>query len=272
MYTKVLSLLLLISFLAACATKPLPVGVGTEVSAQFAPPTKGETIVILPTISVFREFEVGEEPVATMLNQELISAGYKTYLYPKSDLMKFWETETALSGKQISPQAGQNNLESKVRLNAKLAVKLAKDFPNALMLSPVIVLRQADLRGDFVQWDGRKSRPPTLSKMHSDENLGGSIEAISLELIALDVNGNQQFKTFGGLLLPYRMNVVAAKMEERDDLFEKQPQYGGGLRLRYKPDVVSAKAEMREDIFQKASEYADGVKIALSPLLTGTKK
>jgi|GEM_PF-5041050 len=271
MYIKAVSSLLLISFLTACATKPLPVGIGTEVSAQFTPPAKGAVIVILPAISAFREFEVGEEPITAMLNQELISAGYKTYLYPKSDLVKFWETETAPLGKRMGPQAGQDYPELKTRLNAKLALKLVKDFPNSLVLSQVIVPREAELSGSYARWDGRKSMQPTSSKMHSDDNLRGSTQAISLELIALDVNGNQQFKTFGGLLLPYKMNILATKADTNEDALEVKSEFSG-LLLRYKPDALSAKAEMREDMFKNAMEYGDGVKIALNPLLPNTKK
>jgi len=220
---------------SACSSTPLPAGPGTYLPENYAVPAKGSLIILLPPISIFPEFTIGEEPVNALVNQKLMDAGYKTLIYPRKDLVSFWHNETAALGNRLDPQLGQHIDGLNEHLTAKLVRIIAKEHPDALILSQRIVARKAQLKGASATWDGRKTIPPAAGTSGQSGQWSGSTPALSLEITALDKTGKEQFKTFGGLLLPYRANVIAENMAMRDGLFQKQSEFAAGIDIALSP-------------------------------------
>lgn len=227
--------------ITACASTSLPAGPGTNLPENYVAPAKGSLIVLLPPIATYPEFSIGEEPVNSLVNQQLVDAGYKTLTYPRNELVSFWHNETAALGNRLDPQLGQHIDGLNEHLTAKLVRIIAKEHPNALILSQRIVARKAQLKGASAIWDGRKAIPPAAGTSGQSGQWSGSASALSIEITALDSTGKEQFKTFGGLLLPYRANVMTENMTMREGLFQKQSEFEAGVEIALTPLTKKAK-------------------------------
>ena len=102
---------------------------------------------------------------------------------------------------------------------AALAKRLTRETSAALVITPRLVLRKAELSGTKASWDGRLVLVPTRGTFGGSSSSTGTTTAVSVQLLALGHDGTLAFSTFGGVTLPYAINFVSERPELRANIF-----------------------------------------------------
>ena len=216
----------------ACATAPLPPSSDSYVAADFKVPAKGANILLLPVLAEYPEFVPGEEKMQAYMVKVLTEAGYKVAQFPRDTYNRYWRQVSSASGMSLDANDAQRiDVELREKILADLQKSFLKDYPHALLLVPKIALRPADLKGTSAIWDSRKMVPHTKGGVGQAGEWSGKTRALSLELVALNSDGQREFRTYTGLLLPYETDVRKAEMMIRNDLYDRTEEYMKGINI-----------------------------------------
>jgi hypothetical protein len=230
---RVSPFVLLALLMAACANTPP--ATDTFVSPSFIAPPRGSVVVILPPQSRISEFASGADVLEAELERQISSAGFRPQLVSKSDFGKIWREEVSAVGGLYDPASGGTRVGKYEQALSALARRISADIPGALILCPRLLLRTARLSGTSVEWDGQSRQLPAADDRAQNYRWEGETQGLSVELMAIDASGNLQFKTYGALLVPYRVNIAHAKNEIRDDLFHRHQDIVDGATASLRP-------------------------------------
>jgi hypothetical protein len=229
---------------ASCAAPPPPMADDAVVVPSFVAPRRGAVLVLVPPQALNKQFVGAQDLVEDELSAQIVAAGYRPQLLVKADFAAVWGDEVAAIGGIYDRGTGRLDTGRYEQVVARVARRISSKLPGSLVLMPRLVLRTAVLEGGVAQWDGQSRRQTTLDPQRRDFRWEGTTSGLSLELSAMSPDGLQQFKTFGGLVLPFQASI------ERD----------------------RPRTELRDDAFANREEIAGGVAVALRPLLRASEK
>jgi|GEM_PF-2731040 len=118
-------------------------------------------------------------------------------------------------------------------------VNLKKQVSYEIALIPSVVSRKAVLSGQVAIWDNvRNGLIVKGGGYGGDMDWSGARLALSLELDAYDVEGNWLFTSYGGVNVPYIINLKDSTNELKPHLFESEKDQGylkKGVEVALKP-------------------------------------
>jgi hypothetical protein len=226
---------LLTLLLQACAATSRNSSPDEYVAPHFAAPSKGALFVLLPAKNSSRETKSGEALVIQQLHAQLTGLGYKVVALDAANFAVLWEQEIQSVGGLYDPVTGAPRTGAYARAIGALAQRVAFETHSTLVISPGLVVRQANLSGTIAAWDGQERTQPTARTYGSDYRFTGTTSALSVELLAVSSDGAIAFKTFGGTSLPYRADGFSGQYEIRENLFSSDIETAEGVRIALRP-------------------------------------
>jgi len=223
-----------VAVLASCAA-PAPLPAPDNATApNFAPPSKGSLIVLVPPPQS-KGTEVGENMMGTQLDSQLKAAGYRVATLQRDNYEQLWSQEAAAVGGVFDGASGAVRPQALATALASLARRVCEEAKCALLIRQRLVSRQAKLEGSQAEWDGTRQQI-RLSNTHSrDYRFSGTTSALSVELIAVTDRGAFAFRRFGGATLPFETNIRETKNELRKNLFGTDTEITEGVRVALEP-------------------------------------
>lgn len=192
-------------------------------------------VVLLPPLAQFPEFADGQDTVEEELIGLLVGAGYKVRRLVRSEFIQALTEEIAAVGGIYDPVTGQQNPARQEEALGRLTRRLVDENEAALVLSSRLVLRTATVRGDAAEWDGQVRMGRTTQGIDQTTVWSGTTKGLSLELTGFRSNGERVFKTYGGLVLPYRLDMAQSKLELRRSFFPNRNEVVEGSLVALKP-------------------------------------
>jgi hypothetical protein len=218
---RYLILAILISFLTACAA-PTIEQPNNKFAKTFQAPDHAKRILILPSKVDFSELTAGRPLVEHQIYIQLQRAGYQVAMLGEKNYTEVWGQEVEAVGGLYDSQTGRFRPEAYVRALSALARRINAEVDCSTVLAPRFVLQRAKLSHSNASWDGvtRVEREKGQALMSDSKyDYDGTTVGLSMELMAFDNNGEWQFTTYGGILLPYQTDVREKKNVLRSDLF-----------------------------------------------------
>ena len=228
----------LVLVLSACAATGPTSSLDNVITSNYQLPDKTKKIVILPLQSPYAEFDSGKEPVVTQLYGSLIKAGYKPVVLQKENYQRIWAEETEAVGGLYDTKTGGYRKAAFEHALSMLARRIAIDTDCSLVLAPSFAIKTVKDSGEKASWDG-VSRRLMLQGSTDSRRWSGTSKAISLELIAVNAAGQFQFKTYGGLVIPYVVDLYESKSVIRTDMFSRPEEITEGVNLALLPILGS---------------------------------
>jgi hypothetical protein len=228
---KRLPVALLGAFLFAICLAQMP---GRASAAPPAPP-KAAVVVVLPPLAQFPEFAEGQDPVEEELTGLLVGGGYKVRRLVRAEFIAALKEEIAAVGGIYDPLTGEYSAARYEEAVGRLTRRIVEENENAVVLSPRLVLRTATVRGDAAEWDDQVRMGRTTHAIDQTVVWTGTTKGVSVELTGFAPSGERLFKTYGGLVLPYRTNMEQSKMELRRNIFSLRSEIVDGSRVALKP-------------------------------------
>jgi hypothetical protein len=213
--------------------------------AEATLPQPGSLILFLPASFEARELESGADVVLQAMHEWLARAGYKTALLNKQNYELLWRQEVEAAEHTHGAAAGHSRPDARAVALTTLASRLAHETSAQLILVPQLVLRSAQLSGTKAEWDGRQALIATRGLMYENSISRGSTLALSVHLLALTGTGAVAFRSYGGITLPYKINVLKERMELRNDLYESEQDVSEGARIALEPLLTRAPSATR---------------------------
>jgi hypothetical protein len=232
---KKIALLVIAVALQACASPSSQVNSDSYFAPAFKLPARGSRIVLLGATSDMKEMAAGEDFVQNGLHQQLRAAGYQVLALDPANYAQMWAEEVDVVGGVFDAATGEPRAGAYTQALGALAQRVSAETGSSLVLRYRLVVRHAPLSGVSAFWDGHTERQPTSNHYGDEHRFSGTTVAISVELVGLASDGSVAFKTFGGMTLPYRANVLDGKHELRPDLFKNDEDAVRGVKLALKP-------------------------------------
>jgi len=198
-------------------------------------------VVLLPPVAQFPEFVDGQDPVEEELTALLVGAGYKVRRVVRAEFVQALTEEAAAVGGIYDPLTGQRSAARSDAALARLTRRIVDEKDDAVVLSPRLVLRTATVRGDAAEWDGQVRMGRTNQAIDRTVVWTGTTRGLSLELTAFGPDGARLFTTYGGLLLPYRMDMRTSTMELRRNMFSQRDELVQGSTVALEPLLGAAR-------------------------------
>lgn len=146
---------------------------------------------------------------------------------------------------------------------------LKKQTPYEIALIPAVVSRKAALSGQVAIWDNvRNGLVVKGGGYGGDMDWSGARLALSLELDAYDAAGNWLFTSYGGINVPYIINLKDSTNDLKPRLFESEKDRGylqKGVEVALKP--LTKKIKVSKDVIEgeSASESPTEVSLNVEP-------
>jgi hypothetical protein len=224
---------LLLTHIAAFAAAAATPSSNEEALVRVSP--RPAVLVVLPPLAQFPEFTDGQDAVEEELIGVLVGAGYKVRRLVRSEFITALTEEIAAVGGIYDPVTGQQNLARHEEALGRLTRRLVDENEAAMVLSSRLVLRTATVRGDAAEWDGQVRMGRTTQGIDQTVVWSGTTKGLSLELTGFRSNGERVFKTYGGLVLPYRLDMAQSKLELRRSFFPNRGEVVEGSLVALKP-------------------------------------
>lgn len=231
---RTLASLILALTLAACASTSPKQSPDNVISAQFRAPDKSKKVVILPLKTDDADLQSGTDTLVRQLYASLSKAAFKPVVLQKDNYDQLWAEEVEAVGGLYDSKTGVFRKEAFARALSSLARRIAVDTNCSLVLAPSFVLKTATYGGETAEWDGVRRRQPQVGAS-DPTRWSGTTSGLSLELIALNGQGEFQFKTYGGLLLPYASDNFNEKFVVRKNMFTKPEDITEGVEVALRP-------------------------------------
>lgn len=232
---RILPLVLFALLLHACAGTLPSRSTDEYVAPRFSAPPQGSLFVLLPIKTSSPETKRGEELVTQQIYLQLTNLGYKVVALDAANHAVIWDQEINAAGGIYDPGTGALRTAAYAQAIAALAQRVASETRSALVISPGLVVRRANLSGTIAAWDGQQRTQPTARTYGSDYRFSGTTSALSVELLAITNDGTIAFRTFGGTSLPYRADGFSGQFETRQNLFSTDVETAEGVRLALRP-------------------------------------
>jgi len=123
---------------------------------------------------------------------------------------------------------------------AELASRLADRYPNDLVAMPTVLIREGQVSGFTLRWDG------VVRDFPADDGLGrlvgasmrGKSAGTSLRMLLFTPRGEQFFESYTGLEPIHRIKVMSAqtyRTELRSDLFQDPAIIADSVQMAFRP-------------------------------------
>lgn len=205
-----------------------------RVAPGFVPPQAGALVVLLTPEKTFTDLAPGQAMLTEQLHRQLVAAGYRTALLEKANHDELWRQEVEAVGGVFDPATGARRNEAYAKAMASLARRVCAQTKCSLVIQHQLVLREAELRGRYAEWDGQRREIP-LARANLDVRFKGGSRALSVGVNAIMADGSPAFRTFGGASLPMQVDMDEAKQAMRKDLFNNDAEISDGVRIALAP-------------------------------------
>lgn len=169
------------------------------------------------------------------LHRRLTSAGYKVIALDEGSYDAIWSQEVAEVGGIYDPHTGVLRHRELILALGHLVQRVSSETHAAMVMRPQLVLRPAEISGMSAVWDGQQRRVPVFGLGGDTITHDGSTLGLSVGLDIFTSSGELVMHTYGGILLPYRLNVLSGKNEVRSDLFANENELTDGVTIALKP-------------------------------------
>lgn len=171
----------------------------------------------------------------TALHRSLKTAGYRVVALDKGSYDAIWSQEIAEVGGIYDPHTGVLRRRELMLASGRLVQRVSSETHAAMVMRPQLVLRRAEVSGMSASWDGQQRRVPVFGLGSNTITNDGSTLGLSVGLDIFTSSGELVMHTYGGILLPYRINVLSGKNEVRSDLFANENEVTDGVTIALKP-------------------------------------
>ena len=231
--------LLVVAFalaLTACASSgPRRVVTDNYISPNFQQPPAKSLIVLLPADVEAEDMRPGVASMLNALNQKLSAAGYKVVALDQASHDVIWQQEVQDVGGVYDPNTGAVRELAMMNAVGHLVQRVSSETGAGMVILPRFVLRRAEIAGMSAVWDGQQRRVPTFGTAGDTLTQSGSTLGLSVSLQMIATSGELLMNTYGGALLPYRVNARTAKNEVRADLFADEAEVAEGVAIALAP-------------------------------------
>lgn len=209
----------------------------------------GSTVVILPPQSRFQDFLGGSEVVFQELEAQLVNLGFNVISY----VDKSSYTELLLDvfgGEYVADLKANEAMLSELNLfgdGVELAIKsteqkslkvykyLREKHSASLVIHPSFVMKQAKLKRRKAVWDGVKIRQIVKGPGSRSYQWKGSTKGVSLELDVYTASKEWLLTTYGGVALPFYVDLRDAEMKQVEDLYSNESGVEDGVAASLLP-------------------------------------
>lgn len=219
--------------LTACAGIPHAPASDNLVSPNFQQPQAKSLIVLLPPEIEAKDLQPGAAMLMNILHQKLVAAGYRVAALDQGSHDAIWTQEVQEVGGIYDPGTGAVRQRELNLAMGHFVQRVCSETQAAMVLRPRLVLRQAELSGMSAAWDGQQRRVPVFGADTVSHK--GSTIGLSVSLDAFTASGELVMRTFGGALLPYRVNANSGQNEVRADLFANDVELADGVSIALAP-------------------------------------
>jgi hypothetical protein len=219
--------------LAACASGPKAPASDNLVSPNFQVPQAKSLIVLLPAEIEVEDLQPGAAMMMNALHQRLTAAGYRVVALDRASHDTIWSQEVQEVGGIFDPGTGAVRQRELNMAMGHLVQRVCAETQGTMIIRPRMVLRQAELSGMSASWDGQQRRVPVFGG--DTTSYKGSTFGLSVALDGFASNGEMVMRTYGGALLPYRVNINSGKSEVRADLFANDTEVSEGVAIALVP-------------------------------------
>lgn len=227
--------LALVLMLSACASGPRRVVADNYISPNFEQPRPNSLIVLLPVGAETEDLQPGASILMNALHQSLNAAGYRVVALDQGSHDAIWTQEIEVVGGIYDPTTGALRQREVAQAVGHLVQRVTSETGAAMVIMPRLQLRVAEVSGMSALWDGQQRRVPTFGTGGDTLSHSGSTLGLSVGLELFAANGEKVMATFGGALLPYRVNARTAKNEVRPDLFADESEVAEGAAIALAP-------------------------------------
>lgn len=230
-----LAVLVLSLLLTACAGAPKAPAPDNLISPNFQQPAAKSLIVLLPPEVETEEMKLGAAILMDALHQQLAAAGYKVAALDRGSHDAIWAQEVQEVGGIFDPATGALRQRELHLAMGHLVQRVCAETQAATVMRPRLVLREAEVAGMSAAWDGQQRRVPEIGGGGGTLSHHGSTLGLSVGLDVFAASGELVIHTFGGALLPYRLNVNLGQNEVRADLFATDAEVADGVAIALAP-------------------------------------
>lgn len=227
--------LALVLLLSACASAPRREVAANYVSPNFVLPKPNSLIVLLPARAETEDMRPGATMLMNALHRHLNAAGYKVVALDQASHDAIWSQEVEAVGGIYDPNSGAVRQREVAQAIGHLVQRVSAETGASLVIMPRLQLREAEISGMSALWDGQQRRVPTFGTGAGTFTQSGSTLGLSVSLQMLATSGETVVSSFGGALLPYRVNARTAKNEVRADLFANDSEIAEGTAIALAP-------------------------------------
>lgn len=227
--------LILVFLLSACASGPRRVVTDNYISPNFEQPRPNSLIVLLPVGAETEDLQPGAAILTKALHQRMNAAGYRVVALDQGSHDAIWTQEIEAVGGIYDPKSGAVRRHAVIEAVGHLVQRVTSETGAAMVIMPRLRLREAEVSGMSALWDGQQRRVPTFGTGAGTLTQSGSTLGLSVGLEVFAANGEKVMETFGGALLPYRVNARTAKNEVRPDLFADESEVAEGAAIALAP-------------------------------------
>lgn len=221
--------------LTACAAGPKPAVSDNLIAPNFQQPAAKSLIVLLPPQVEAPDLKPGAAMLVNALHQKLAAAGYKVVALDQGSHDAIWAQEVQEVGGIFDPATGVLRQREFHLAMGHLVQRVCAETQAAMVMRPSLVLREAELAGMSAAWDGQQRRVPEIGGGGGTLSHRGSTLGLSVGLDMFADSGELVMHTFGGALLPYRLNVNSGQNEVRADLFANDAEVADGVAIALAP-------------------------------------
>lgn len=226
----------LISLLAACASSAVKESPDNKIAENFQAPDRSKKVLMLPPRADYHEFSIGESVVKQNIYEQLKRAGYQAVMLDENNYKEIWGQEVAAVGGVYDPQTGGFRRAAYMHALSEVVKRVAAETDCSIVLVPRLVVRTATVSFRSGTWDGvkRRQRQEDYSPYAT---YSGTTAGLSMELMGFNPQGEWQFTTYGGIMLPYEINGGTRRQELRHDLFSAPQEIEEAVGLALRPVV-----------------------------------
>ncbi|MYM32103.1 hypothetical protein GTP58_27600 [Duganella sp. CY15W] len=235
MLVKKLSLATLSLLFAACTSVPPPLSSDNLIASGFQRPAAPALVVMLPPQVAALDLQEGVALLKEQLRLQLSQAGYKVVALDQDSYNAIWRQEIAEVGGVFDPATGAMKRREYAQALGHLVQRVSAETKAAMVIRPQLVLRKAEVAGVSAAWDGQIRRLPAKGGGGDDVRGNGSTLGLSVGLNMFAASGELVLSTYGGAMLPYRVNFLTLQNEVRPDLFAEDKDLADGVALALEP-------------------------------------
>lgn len=167
-----------------------------------------QTVLLLPLSTLHQELTQGGELIAEQLEQQLSRHGFTVFALAPQVHQRYVDKALEISGAVYDPNIGQFVPLDKGVYAYNFVRLIAVDYEFDVVLNPQLLLRTTRVNMDEAQWDGVSREIEFVVKPEKNYQIPRSAKGVSLRLNGYSRNGGSVSTGFGGVSLPYRVDLA----------------------------------------------------------------